>query len=106
MDGWMDGGMDGSMDGWRRPNHMPSHLDALRTMASVDFRRVAGDFHSVAERASSDIAIWRDFNGFGEGFGIEIEAKIDFWEVFLRSFFRARFGIDFWSFFGGSGLEK
>ena len=37
-----------------------------------------------------------DFGSFLEP---KIEAKIDLWEVFLRSFFRARFGIDFWSFF-------
>ena len=36
----------------RRPNHMPSHLDALQTMGSVNFRRGAGNFHSVAKRAS------------------------------------------------------
>ena len=27
-----------SMDGWRRPNHMHSHLDALPSMPSVNFR--------------------------------------------------------------------
>ena len=39
------------------------------------------------------------FMDFGKVLEPKIEAKIDFWEVFLRSFFRARFGIDFWSFF-------
>ena len=37
--------------------------------------------------------------GFGEA---KTEAKIDFWEVFLRCFFRMRFGIDFGWIFGGS----
>ena len=43
---------------------------------------------------------------FGKVLEPKIEAKIDFWEVFLRSFFRARLGIDFWSFFRGSEPEK
>ena len=42
---------------------------------------------------------WADFGWFWE---VETEAKIDFWEVFLRCFFRMRFGIDFGSIFRGS----
>ena len=41
---------------------------------------------------------WVDFGRFWEA---KMEAKIDFWEVFLRCFFRLRFGIDFGSFFEG-----
>ena len=35
-----------------------------------------------------------------------MEAKINFLEVFFRCFFGRCFGIDFWSFFGGSKPEK
>ena len=57
--------MDGWMDGWSRPNHMPSHLDALQTTASVNFRRGPGKLHSVAKRASFCVAFRVDFRGFG-----------------------------------------
>ena len=53
------------MDGWSRPNHMPSHLDALQTTTSVNFRRVPGNLHSVAERASSCVVFPVDFRCFG-----------------------------------------
>ena len=62
MDAWMES--DGWMDSWSRPNHMPSHLDALRTMASVAFRRRASDSHSVAKQALFCIALGIDFQGF------------------------------------------
>ena len=52
-----------SMDGWSRPNHMPSRLDALRTMISVAFRRCVGSLHSVAKQASFDIASGSDLGG-------------------------------------------
>ena len=98
------------MDGWRRPNHMPSHLDAIQTMVSVDLRRLPGEFHSVAKQASFNVASPSDFGGFGSDFGrfweAKMEAKIDFLKLFLPSFFRLRFGIDFGSFFGGSSHEK
>ena len=71
----------------RRPNHMPSHLDALQTMRSVDFRRVAGEFHSVAKQASLSIAFRKDFGGFWEDFGRALEAKIDAKTNFLDVFF-------------------
>ena len=40
------------MDGWSRPNQMLSQMDALQTMASIGFRRVPGELHSVAKQAS------------------------------------------------------
>ena len=46
---------------------------------------------------------WVDLGRFWEA---KTEAKIDFWEVFFRCFFRVRFGIDFLWFLGGSELEK
>ena len=48
-------------------------------------------------------AIFRDLGRFWEA---KMEAKIDFWEGFLRCFFRMRFGIDFGSFFGRPKHEK
>ena len=56
--------MDGWMDGWSRPNHMPSHLDALQTMIPVDLRRLAGGLHGVAKQASLSVAFRSDFEGF------------------------------------------
>ena len=106
----MDGCMDGWMDGWRRPNHMNSHLDALQTMRSVNFRRGAGDFHSVAKRASFCVALRTNFEGFWIDFRTfweaKMEAKTDFWEVFFQCFFRMCFCMDFGLFFGGSKPEK
>ena len=43
---------------------------------------------------------------FGRVLGAKMEAKIDFWEVFFRCFFRMRFGIDFLWNLGGSDIEK
>ena len=89
---------------------MHSHLDALQTMTSVAFRRVADDFHSVAKRASFCIAIRTDFRCFGSDFGVlweaKMEANIDFWEVILQCFFRMRFFIDLGSFLGPRKSEK
>ena len=45
----------------RRPNHMPSHMDALQTLPPVNFRRGARDFHSVAKQASFYVALGSDF---------------------------------------------
>ena len=60
-----------------RPNHMPSHLDALQTMIPVDSRRLLGSLHSVAKQASFDIASGSDFGGLQRDFGRFWEAKIE-----------------------------
>ena len=95
---------------FRRPNHMHSHLDALQAMAPFNFRRVPHGFHSVAKQASFRIAFQIDFGGFGSDFarvwGTKMDAKIDFWDAFLRYFFRMRFGIDFWWFLVGLKAAK
>ena len=87
--------MDGWMDGWSRPNHMPSHLDALQTMSSVDLRRVPGEFHSVAKQASLSIAFRRDFGGISGDFGrvweAKMEANTDFFQIFFDVFFECVF---------------
>ena len=89
---------------------MPSHLDALQTTGSVNLRRVAGGFHSVAKRVSFRVALRTNFEGFWSDFRTFWEAKMDaktnFLEVFFRCFFRMRFYMDFELFFGGSKLEK
>ena len=36
-----------------------------KAMAPVDFRRLAGELHSVAKQASFNIAFGADFKGFG-----------------------------------------
>ena len=46
---------------------------------------------------------WVNLERFWEA---KMEAQIDFGEVFLRCFFRMRFGIDFESFFGRPKHEK
>ena len=94
----------------RRPNHMHSHLDALQAMAPVAFRRGASEVHSVAKWASFYIAFGRVSCGFridfGRLWGGNMEAKIDFLEVFLWCFFWMRFSIDLGWIFGGSKPEK
>ena len=89
---------------------MRSHLDALQTMASVNLRRGAGGFHSVAKQASFRVALRSDFKGFWSGFGTSWEAKMDakinFRAIFFDVFFRMRFCIDFEWFFRGPKPEK
>ena len=93
----------GSQDGWSRPNHMPSHLDALQTMISVDLRRLWREFHSVAKQASFYVAFWTNFGGFSRP---KRTPKSTFGELFFDAFFERHFGIDFWSFWGGCNLKK
>ena len=87
--------MDGWMDGWSRPNHMPSHLDALQTPGPVAFRRFVGRLHSVAKQASFNIALPRVFCGFGSNFGrfweAKMDAEIDFPGIFFDVFFECVF---------------
>ena len=54
---------------------MRSHIGNPKAMAPVDFRRLWGDFHSVAKQASFYIAFGTDFGGFGEA---KIDAQIRF----------------------------
>ena len=80
-----------SMDGWSRPNHMPSHLDAIQSMISVNFRRFPGDLHSVAKQALLKTLFfrvparsWSDFRRFWDA---KMEVKINFGEFFFWCFF-------------------
>ena len=90
MDGWMDGeDLIICVAIWtlykRRPPLLSDDLRASSIASRNGFR-----FTSLSGGISMD---------FGSVLEPKIEAKIDFWEVFLRSFFRARFGTDLWSFF-------
>ena len=85
---------------------MRSHLDALQTTTSVDLRRFADNFHSVAKQASFSAAFKSEFIGLGAVWEVKMEATIGFWGIFWRCFFRMRSGIDFGSFFGGLKPEK
>ena len=71
---------------------MPSHLDAVQTTVPVDFRRLAGEFHSVAKQASFSIAFWSNFGGFGR---LKSMPKFDFgaffFDVIFESFFTSKF---------------
>ena len=89
---------------------MQSHFRSPKVAMPVSFRRLAGDFHSVAKQASFEAPIfgvpvrfWSDFGRFSEA---KMEPRIDFLDAFLRSFFQMRFGIDFGSFSGGPNPEK
>ena len=85
-----------STDVWSRPNHMPSHLDAVQTTPPVDFRRFPGGLHSVAKQASFYFAFWSDFEAFGRP---TCMPKFDFCAFFSMLFliaFLHRNLIDFW----------
>ena len=65
---------------------MRSPLDALQTPTPVDFRRVAREFHSVAEQASFatpfvrlQVGFWRVLGRFRE---VQMDEKLYFSEVF------------------------
>ena len=65
---------------------MRNLFDNPKAMAPVDFRRLAGDFHSVAKQASFETPFvrvpswfWRDF---GRVLEVQMGVKIYFWEVF------------------------
>ena len=99
MHGWMDAWMDGEVliigkvAGWS--GRVPKCLTSGWVASLV------GDFRSVFFLSFffDFFRCWVDFGKFREA---KMEAKIDFWEVFFRCFFRVRVGIDFGLFFGGS----
>ena len=104
---WMIRAMRGRSS---RPNHMPSHLDAIQTMISVDFRRLVGSFHSVAKQASFRVALRTDFRGFWSDLGrvweAKIDAKIDFQAIFFRCFFQYVFASIFPRFWEARDLKN
>ena len=88
---------------------MPCHLDALQHPTPVNFRRLAGELHSVAKQASFSIAFQSDFEGFWGGLGRFLETKMDaqigfgrlFGDAFLNAFLHRFFVI-----FGGLRSSK
>ena len=82
---------------------MPSHLDALQTTTSVNFRRLVGKSQSVAKQASFNIAFRRDFGGFSNDFGRAWEAKMEAKTDFLDVFFYVVFEYVLASIFDGFG---
>ena len=56
---------------------MRSLLDALQTPAPVNFRRVAGELHSVAKQASFGVAFESTFFDFGAIFRRFWEPKVE-----------------------------
>merc|ERR1712078_637531 len=83
---------------------------AILAVPKVRFPLSCDDFRASSIASRNELRFTSLLGGilmdFGRVWEPKIEAKIDFWEVFLRSFFRARLGIDFWSFFRGSEPEK
>ena len=61
---------------------MRSLFGSPKAMAPVNFRRLAGDLHSVAKQASCSVALGDDFFGFWKGLGRLLEAKIEIQIVF------------------------
>ena len=88
--------MDGWMDGWRRPNHMRSLFGRPKAMAPVNFRRLPGDFHSVAKQASLSVAFWSDFRRFWKP---KWTLKFNFFKLFFDMFFDRMLASIFASFF-------
>ena len=72
---------------------MRSHIGSPKAMIPVNFRRGAGDFHSVAKQASFNIAFWSHFNGFGRPESVpKFDFRAFFFDVIFESFFTSKFG--------------
>ena len=77
----------------RRPNHMRSLLDALQTPGPVNFRRGAGELHSVAKQASFNIAFWSNFGGFGRPKSMpKFDFRASFFDVVFECVLTSKFG--------------
>ena len=80
----------------RRPNHMPSHLDAQQSPGPVDFRRLPGDLHSVVKQASFSIAFSSNFFGFVRPKSMpKFDFRTFFFDVIFESISTSKFG-RFW----------
>ena len=73
-----------------RPNPLKDPRDSREALRCDDFRRLAGDLHSVATQASFSIALRSDFKAFGSEFGCswgaKMDAKIDSGRFFCDAF--------------------
>ena len=75
---------------------MRSLFDALQTLRPVNFRRLAGDFHSVAKQASFSIAFCSNFGGFGKPKSMpKFDFRAFFFDVVFESVLTSKFG-RFW----------
>ena len=75
---------------------MRSHIGSPKAMRPVDFRRVRGEFHSVAKQASFSIAFWSNFGGFGKPKSMpKFDFRAFFFDVVFESVLTSKFG-RFW----------
>ena len=86
-----------------RPNHMQSQFRSPEVASPDGFRRLAGDFHSVAKQALFNIAFWSNFGGFGEPKSMP---KFDFRAIFSDVIFESVLTSKFGRFCGGSKPQK
>ena len=93
-----------------RPNHTSNQIDSPKPPGLANFGRVAGEFHSVAKQASFRVALRSDFEGFWSDFErfweAKMDAKINFWDVFLNVFLDCVFASIFDSFFEVRNLKN
>ena len=89
---------------------MSSQIDSRKAPRLADFRRRAGDFHSVAKQASFCIAsrnnfswFWNDFRRFWD---LNMDATIDFWIIFCDVFFECVLASIFRRFLGTPTLKN
>ena len=74
---------------------MRSPLDALQTPPPVNFRRLAGELHSVAKQASFNIAFGTDFRRFSKP---KWTSKFDFRALFFDVIFESVLPSKFYQF--------
>ena len=77
---------------------MRSLFDNPKAMASVNFRRLAGEVHSVVKQASFNIAFGVDLESFGKPKSMP---KFDFRAIFSDVIIEKKY-IEIWFMFEGS----
>ena len=89
---------------------MGSHIGNPKAMPPVNFRRLPGELHSVAKQASFNIALPRDFCGFGSNVGrfweAKMDAEIDFPGIFFDVFFECVVALILHCFFEAQNLKN
>ena len=72
---------------------MGSHIGNPKAMRPVNFRRGAGDFHSVAKQALFNVAVGNDFRGFrGPKWIPQVDFRAIFCDVIFEQNFISKFG--------------
>ena len=89
---------------------MSSQGDSLQPPVPVAFRRGPAKVHGVAKLACLEVrfcddscGFWSDFGSFG---GAKMDAKIVFFDVFLRCFFECVFSSFWGAFLEAPNLKK